>query len=135
MTGTFATYSWAEPGLYTIVVTATNCPSATVTASLTVEVLCVELTGATVTGPVELLVRESGLYSVTLDPPTATPPIAPVWSNGATGTSAVYGWIIPGNYTVVVTATNCAGPAEVTGTLGVTVAPFRFYLPLVVRKE
>jgi len=136
-TGPSATYSWAEPGLYTVAVTATNCPSATVTASLTVEVLCVELAGAMVTGPVELLEGEAGLYSVSLEPPAVTPPIELVWSNGLTGTSAVYSWAIPGDYTVVVTATNCAGLAEVTGTLGVTVAAqmHYVYLPIVVRNE
>jgi hypothetical protein len=136
-TGMSADYGWDEPGLYTIVVTATNCPSATVTASLTVEVLCVELAGATVTGPAELLEGEAGLYSVALEPPAATPPIELIWSNGLTGTSAVYSWAIPGDYTVVVTATNCGGLAEVTGTLGVTVAPqmHYVYLPIVVRNE
>ena len=136
-TGASAAYSWAEPGLYTVVVTATNCPSATVTATLTVEVLCVELTGATITGPVELLVGESGVYSVTLEPPTATPPFDPVWSNGTTGTSAVYSWTIPGDYTVVVTATNCAGLAEVTDNLDVMVASpiYNIYLPIVVKNE
>jgi len=133
-----AAYSWVEPGLYTIVVTATNCPSATVTARLTVEVLlCVDLTAATVTGPVDLLAGQEGIYSVTLEPPTATLPIDPVWSNGATGASAVYSWTVPGDYTVVVTATNCAGLAEVTGTLSVTVvAPkYYIYLPIVVRND
>jgi hypothetical protein len=134
-TGPSATYSWAEPGQYTIVVTATNCPSATVTATLSVEVLCVELSRATVTGPAELLVGESGVYSAALEPPTATLPIELVWDNGITGPSAVYSWAVPGDYTVVVTATNCAGLAEVTGTLGVTVVPLRFYLPIVVKKE
>ena len=135
---TSAAYSWAEPGQYTVVVTATNClDTAVVTASLSVEVLCVELTGATITGPVELLVNESGLYSVTLEPPAATPPIELVWSNGTTGTLAVYSWSVPGDYTVVVTATSCAGLAEVTGTLGVTVAQKKYYvyLPIVVRKQ
>ena len=136
--GASAAYSWAEPGQYTVVVTATNClDTAIVTASLSVEVLCVELTGATITGPAELLVGESGSYSVTLEPPAATPSIDLVWSNGTTGTLAVYSWGVPGAYTVVVTATNCAGLAEVTGTLGVTVTPKKYYvyLPIVVRKQ
>ena len=135
-TGTPANYTWAEPGLYTIVMTATNCPSATVTASLTVEVLCVELVTATVTGPVELLVGESGVYSVTLEPPTATVPIDLAWSNGMTGTSATYSWAEPGDYTVVVTATNCTD-SVVTGTLDVTVVSPKYYiyLPVVVRDE
>lgn len=135
-TGMSTDFSWIEPGLYTIVMTATNCPSATVTASLTVEVLCVELAEATVMGPVDLLVGESGVYSVTLDPPAMTPPIDLVWSNGMTGTSAVYSWTEPGDYTVVVTATNCTD-SIVTGTLGVTVVSPKYliYLPLVVRNE
>ena len=134
-TGMSTDFSWIEPGMYTIVVTATNCPSATVTASLTVEVLCVELAEATVTGPVDLLVGESGVYSVTLDPPAMTPPIDLVWSNGMTGTSAVYSWTGPAT-TVVVTATNCTD-SIVTGTLGVTVVSPKYliYLPLVVRNE
>jgi hypothetical protein len=50
---------------------------------------------------------------------------------------AVYSWGVPGDYTVVVTATNCAGLADVTGTLGVTVTPKKYYvyLPIVVRKQ
>ncbi|MBN1138052.1 MAG: hypothetical protein JXM73_15800 [Anaerolineae bacterium] len=136
-TGASATYGWAEPGLYTIAVTATNCPSATVTATLTVEVLCVELAGATVAGPIELLVDEAGTYSVTLGPPTATLPIEVAWSNGVTDTKAVYSWTIPGDYTVVVTATNCGGMTMVTDTLGVTVAPqmHYVYLPVVLKNE
>jgi len=93
---TSAAYSWAEPGLYTIVVTATNClETAILTASLPVQVSCVESTGVTVSGPVELLVGEAGVYGATVEPPTATLPIELVWSNGLTGTSAVYSWTMP----------------------------------------
>jgi hypothetical protein len=137
MTETTAAYSWADPGLYTIGVTATNCTGAgVVTVTLPVEVVCDELTGATLSGPMTLLPGEVGAYTVTLEPPTATLPIEILWSNGMTGTTAVYSWTDPGYYTIVVTATNC-GTAVVTATLDVTVGQpgFYVYLPLVAKND
>jgi PKD repeat protein len=123
MTGTSAIYSWAEPGIYTVVVTGTNCyGAAVVTDTLEVTVLCVELSNATIAGPDVLAVGETGTYSVTLEPPDATGPIDIVWSNGMTGTSAIYSWADPGTYTLAVTGTNCYGAAVVTDTFDVTVS-------------
>ena len=122
MTGTAANYSWPAPGLYTVAVTATNCGgTAVVTDSFDVEVTCVELADANIAGPATLLPDEIGTYSVTLAPPTATLPIDILWSNGMTGTAASYSWSVPGLYTIVVTATNCAGTAVVTDSFAVEV--------------
>jgi hypothetical protein len=134
MTGTIATYSWPDPGFYTVAVTATNCSgSAVVTASVQVEVVCVGLTDATIAGPEHLLVGETAPYSVTLAPPDATPPVDILWSNGMTGTEASYSWPDPGIHTVTVTATNCAGTAVVTDTLDVSVVPYTVLLPVVLK--
>jgi hypothetical protein len=138
MTDTTTTYSWPEPDAYTIIVTATNCDgSAVVTDALTVAVLCVEVSNATISGPEALLVGETGTYSVTLEPPNATDPIEITWSNGMTGTSADFSWTEPGTQTVVVTATNCGGAAVATATLEVgVIQPMHYvYLPIVVKDQ
>jgi subtilisin family serine protease len=139
MTTTEAAYSWPEPGDYTVVVTATNCDGAVVTDTFDVTVIapCVEVISATISGPEALLVGEMGTFSVTLEPPDATPPIDILWSNGMTGTSTTYSWDEPGTYTVVVTATNCEGAALATGTLEVAVTqPMHYvYLPIVVKDQ
>jgi hypothetical protein len=138
MTSTSTTYSWPEPGAYTVVVTATNCDgTAVVSDALTVAVLCVEVSEATISGPEELLVGATGTYSVALEPPNATEPMALTWSNGITGTSADFTWAEPGTHTVVVTATNCGGAAVVTGTLEVAVTQplHAIYLPIIVKNQ
>jgi hypothetical protein len=139
MTTTEAAYSWPEAGDYTVVVTATNCDGAVVTDTFDVTVIapCVEVISATISGPEALLVGEMGTFSVTLEPPDATPPIDILWSNGMTGTSTTYSWDEPGTYTVVVTATNCEGAALATGTLEVAVTqPMHYvYLPIVVKDQ
>jgi hypothetical protein len=137
LTDTQAVYSWDDPGLYTIVVTATNCyGSAVVTDTFDVEVMCVALTGATISGPEELMVGEMGIYSVTLEPPTATAPIDLLWSDGTTGFTATFSWTEPGTHTVEVTATNCVD-VQVVGGLDVAVIQpmHRIYLPIVVRSN
>jgi hypothetical protein len=133
--GPAASYSWPAVGLQTVVVTATNCGGAAlVTGSLDVEVTCVDLLSVTVSGPGALLVGEIGAYTATLAPSNASWPVDLLWSNGLTGTGAVYSWTAPGDYTLVVTGTNCGG-LPVTGTLDVSVSqPVRhIYLPLVVK--
>jgi hypothetical protein len=133
--GPAASYSWSELGPQTVVLTATNCGgAAVVTGSLAVEVTCIDLLSVTVSGPEALLAGEARVYTATVAPPNASEPVDLLWSNGLTGTSAVYGWTVPGDYALVVTGTNCGG-VPVTGTLDVSVSqPMRyFYLPLVVK--
>lgn len=134
-TGPAASYSWSELGPQTVVVTATNCGGAAlVTGSLDVDVFCIDLLNLTVAGPEALLVGEAGVYTVTLAPPDASEPVDLLWSNGLTGTTAVYSWTVSGDYTLVVTGTNCGG-LPVTGTWDVSVSqPMRYvYLPLIVK--
>ena len=82
---------------------------------------CVGLAEIAISGPGEVAAGAVGVYSATLDPPTATLPLDLVWSNGLTGTAATYHWAEPGSYTVGVTGTNCAGFAAVTATFDVEV--------------
>ncbi|MBN1954268.1 MAG: S8 family serine peptidase [Anaerolineae bacterium] len=135
MTGTSTTYSWPDEGTYTIDVTATNCAgSALVTATLEVTVDCVEVLTATISGPAQLMVGEEGAYTVTWEPPNATPPILIAWSNGMTGTTTVYSWTLPGAYTIAVSTTNCAD-VTVVGTFDVVVSQYYIYLPIITKNE
>jgi hypothetical protein len=135
-TGPAASYSWSELGPQTVVVTATNCGAALAVGSLDVDVTCIDLLTVTVAGPEALLVGEAGVYTATLVPPNASEPVDLLWSNGLTGTTAVYSWTVAGDYTLVVTGTNCSG-VPVTGTFAVSVSQsMRYvYLPLVVKNQ
>ena len=122
LTATETSYSWDIPGSYTIVITSTNCDgTAVVTDTLVVDVLCSGLTGAEITGPASLFVGETGSYSVSLTPPTATLPLDILWSSGVTETQADYSWDVPGTYDVSVTASNCSGASVVTDTQAVAI--------------
>jgi len=85
--------------------------------------------------PVELLVGEAGVYAATVEPPTATLPIELVWSNGLTGTSAVYSWTMPGNYTVAGDGDELRRHGRGERHARVAVAPLRTYLPIVMKNE
>jgi CSLREA domain-containing protein len=86
-----------------------------------------------VEGPASLLVGETGVYSATYAPITATLPVTLTWQDDTVGATAVYSWTLPGSYTLTVTATNPCG--EIYGVFPVTVGRklYRIYLPLVVR--
>lgn len=107
------TYSWADPGIYTLTVMATNpCGQAGDYMTVTVTSLpCDPVEIVLVSGPAILLTNETGLYTATYTPPTATLPVTLTWDNGASGPTAAYSWTIPGAYTITVTATNDCGQA------------------------
>jgi PKD repeat protein/subtilisin-like proprotein convertase family protein len=74
---------------------------------------CIDLTGITIAGPSS---GEPGVYTftTTYEPISATLPIVYLWDNGDTTADSVR-TLGEGNYTLVVTATNCSA-AQVTGT-------------------
>jgi hypothetical protein len=105
--GPNATYSWTEPGSYSIVVTAVNdCEP--VSASYDVEV-CQPVEGAEISGPTSLLVGEGAFYHAVYTPTDANQPVTLTWDNGVVGPTAAYGWVEPGMHTISVTATNECG--------------------------
>jgi PKD repeat protein len=118
-----AAYSWTEPGLYTVTVTATN-PCGEVSAVLSVSVTaaaCRPVQTVAITGPLTPCTGQPTLYTATVFPPTATLPLTLTWDNGAVGPTAAYFWTAMGAYTLTVTATNACG--QVHGDLHVLVCP------------
>jgi hypothetical protein len=131
------TYSWADPGSYTVVITGTNCDGASVvTDTLVVDVYepCIPLTGVEISGATSLLVGETGLFNVSLIPPDATDPSI-TWSNGITGTQAAYSWKEPGTFYVTVTAMNCGGTVMKSQAVEVILSSYPVWLPLILRTQ
>jgi hypothetical protein len=120
--GPTAAYSWTVPSTYTIAVTATN-PCGRVSTSLTVTVLCRPLTGAGIDGPASLYTGETGVFTASFSPPTATLPVIFTWDNGTVGPTAAYSWLSAGTQTITVTATNPCQEASATLTVAVTCSP------------
>jgi len=134
LTETQTTYSWAEEGIYSVVLTATNCMGTSVvtdTLEVIVEAPCTALSEAVISGPDSLSMGETGVYSVSLTPPDASPSTIQ-WSNGMTGTQAAYSWGDTGVMTLWVTATNCGG--SVVDEFEVQVFQ-QLWLPVVHRPE
>jgi CSLREA domain-containing protein len=94
---------------------------------------CDPVETASVEGPASLLVGETGVYSATYTPLTATLPVTLTWEDGTVGATAAYSWTQPGTYTLAVTATNPCG--EVSGAFPVVVSAksYWIFLPLVVK--
>jgi hypothetical protein len=133
--GPSAAYSWTAPGTQTLAVTATNGCSQ-VGATFTVTVFCQPVEEAMISGPGSLRLGETGLYTATYVPITASLPITFTWDNGASGPTAAYSWPATGTYTLTVSATNACGGLR-TASLSVAVLaewPYSVYLPLVLRE-
>ncbi len=133
-TGATAVYSWTVPGVYTLTVTATNGCSE-VSSTLTVLVQCEPLEATSIAGPALLLPGETGLYSATYAPLTATQPVTFTWSNSALGPTTAYSWTLPGLYTVTVTAANACGQATAEWGVEVEGPAYNVYLPLVFKAK
>jgi hypothetical protein len=80
---------------------------------------CLPLSDVSIAGPPVLLPDEVGTYTAAFFPPSATPTVTVAWDNGTIGLSTTYSWSQPGDYAIVVTATNPC--AEVLGQLTVQV--------------
>ena len=98
---------------------------------------CVPVEGASIEGPAMLLVGQTGLYTATYTPPTATLPLTITWDNGSVGPTAAYSWTLSGTYTLTVTATNCQGTGVATATHIISVEPsaWQVYLPFILKQE
>jgi hypothetical protein len=128
-TGPTAFYSWTDPGLQIITVSAANLCSPEVTGTLPVTV-CQPVEAVELSGPASLPAGVNGTFTATSLPSTTTLPLSLAWSNGATGTTAIYSWAAGGTYTVAVTATSACG--QVSTSTSVLVAEL-IYLPFVAK--
>ncbi|MGD9100357.1 MAG: PKD domain-containing protein, partial [Anaerolineae bacterium] len=117
--GTVSTtqHLYAQPGLYTVTVTATNCSgSAVVSDEALVEVVCVQLTGASASADDPVLVGQPMGFQSSVAPPNATQPITYSWDFGGAGVgsdldgpSPTFTYTQAGTYTVSLAVTNCDG--------------------------
>lgn len=130
--GSTASYSWTLPGTQTLTATANN-PCGEVRTAYSVEV-CQPVERVSLEGPCTLLVQETGRYTASYVPSTATLPLTITWGNGTIGTVASYSWTLPGRYSIVVTATSHCGQ-RVSTSRSVDVNPFLIFLPLFPREH
>jgi len=127
-------YTYLSAGTFTVTLTATNSLGVdSVSHPVVVEPPeCVEVVGVTIGGETS---GAPGVYTFTasLEPGNASPPITWAWDNGDSTATSVR-TLGEGVYTLLVTATNCAG-AVATDTHEIAIEQPRlyFYLPLVVK--
>jgi PKD repeat protein len=135
------THIYATPGLYTAVVTASNCGgTAFYTGSAVVEVACTGLSGVRASADDPVMLGSPLHFQTTLTPTQATQPISYTWDFGAAGDgsgldspSPVFTYTEPGMHLVAVAASNCAGAGQVFDALQVQVYNALVYLPLVLK--
>lgn len=123
--GSSAAYSWTDLGSYTVTVTAFNA-CAELSRSLVVEV-CQPVEALTISGPLALVMGQEGLYTATYYPPTATTP-ALVWDDGATGTTNIYSWTVPGTHSLSLQAINNCG--QISTAASIEVDPIECIIPV-----
>ncbi len=133
-TGPTAVYTWHVTGGHTLAVTGTNRCSL-VQDAVTVTVFCQPIEGVAVTGPLALLVGQTGTYQATPQPITASVPFTFTWNNATVGPVAAYSWTLTGTYAVTVTGTNDCGLASRSLTVRVLEEwPYSVCLPLILRR-
>jgi len=102
------------------------------------------ITPATVTlsGPVQGKVGASYTFTATVAPPATTPPVtytwvasghAPVTRTARLSDSLPFTWTTWESKTVTVTVENAGSTTVVSDTLTIEIAPYRIYLPMVLR--
>jgi PKD repeat protein len=139
--GEVVTYTYDVPGVYTVVLTATNCGTATATVTHTLTVLpppCDPVHDVDFTWtPVTPTIGEPVTFTGTA---TGTLPVSYTWSfgdgsppgAGGTGREITHTYTLPGTYTVTLTVTNPCGQMATNATLLVLDLPRTWwvYLPL-----
>jgi parallel beta-helix repeat protein len=100
-------------------------------------VVCVPLTGASITGPTKGFAGMYYAFTAAITPTGATPPILYTWSPtpaiGQGSPSATYSWDAAGDQTLSVTASNCGGAGSASDDHVITIVDIEFrpmYLPI-----
>jgi PKD repeat protein len=144
--GATVSHNYAQPGLYSAMVTATNGAgsiTATTTVSITpIVVSCTPLSYITVTGSITGMIDTLQPFTATVAPLTATLPMTVTWQ--AAGQQSVvtqttlytsfisYAWPVIGQRVITATAAN--GCSEVNATMVIAIQrEYRFYMPMILR--
>ena len=139
---TVATYSWSTTGTHAISITAENCGglvSGVHTITLSAQTVCTHpITGVTIGGPATGDKDADVVFTATVAPSNATPPIDYAWSSAnlvsGQGTAhPAYRWAQSGLYTVTVSAGNCGGSENASHRI--EIGQQHIYLPLVTRNR
>jgi PKD repeat protein len=137
--GELVTHTYAQTGTYTVLVTATNCTTATTTAAHTVTIRpsCEPVEQAHFAWqPLTPTMGQGITFTASA---SGTSPITFTWSFGdggtAVGSLATHSYAATGTYTVTVTATNCGGAGIVVTRERLVVQPpgYAVFLPLIRR--
>jgi len=121
--GDFVGHPYSQAGDYTVVLTATNCATATATVTHTVNVACQEVTDAGFTwAPDEPVAGSPVTFTGTASSPR---PVSYTWKldvgSWKEGQVVTHTYDLPGTHTVIMTATNdCGAWLAVTDTVAVT---------------
>lgn len=135
--GEVVTYTYDLPGTYTVVLTATNCGTATATAVHTITVVCPPVAGLDFSW--EPFTPTAGQVVTLTATASSTLPITYSWmldvGSWENGQVVTHTYDIAGTYTVVVTATNGCDMAQTMHTVTVIAPIWRVYLPIVARGD
>jgi|GEM_PF-2592599 len=133
--GAVVTHTYAAPGDYAVVLTATNCVSATATAVHTLTVACAPVSGVDFAW--EPLTPTAGQVVTLTAAAESALPVTYAWDlgdgAGAAGPVVTHAYAA-GTYTVVVTATNGCAAAQRARIVTVGAPWYKAYLPLVFRE-
>ncbi|MEM3454483.1 MAG: PKD domain-containing protein [Thermoproteota archaeon] len=116
-TSSSASYTFQNPGTYTVSVQVTDSLSNSVNVSKTVDVL-LPLT-VSITGPTSTIVNTPTTYTANVS--GGKPPYTYTWSNGGTASSSQYTWSLSGTYTVSINVKDSMGN-QVVKSINVQVA-------------
>jgi len=137
-----ATYMWTVTGVHTASVIATNCggsANADHPITLSAQGTCTDaIASVTIGGPTTGDKDTDYVFTATVQPPNATPPINYAWSSanlvsGQGSANATYRWSKSGEYQIIVSAGNCGGAENDDHTIEIGIK--YVYLPLVMRNH
>lgn len=146
-TGETISHTYADPGTYHVVMTATNCTDALVTSTHTLVVLCAPITDVelTVMTADPLYTDTLVQFSADIAPDNATKPytytiyvdggaIIPPQAGSNDPLAFSHTFDAAGAHTVEIRAWNCGMTTPVSDTTQVVIARFYLYLPVVVKE-